>query len=101
MWNTVVENIERQLPELNQRAKDCDKGLGSLTLDPDIRAAALCLGCRHSLHARRGYGYEGDLADSVAAGAVYDRAISMYQRGAEGNLGLSVIAYIQKELSRF
>ncbi|MBL8628748.1 MAG: class I SAM-dependent methyltransferase, partial [Rhodospirillaceae bacterium] len=29
-------------------------------------------------------------------GAIYDRAISMYQRGAEGNLGLAVIKYLKK-----
>lgn len=100
MWNTVVENIERQLPELNERAKACDRGLGSLTLDPTLElpryVAHVDIHCMPG-----GYGYDGDGNGGVAAGAIYDRAISMYQRGAEGNLGLSVIAYLQKNHLNF
>jgi ubiquinone/menaquinone biosynthesis C-methylase UbiE len=100
MWNTVVENIERQLPDLNQRAKACEKGLGSLTLDPGLALPRYVTDV--DIHCMPGgYGYEGGVADSVAAGAIYDRAITMYQRGTEGNLGLSVIAYIQKNYPHF
>jgi ubiquinone/menaquinone biosynthesis C-methylase UbiE len=95
MWNTVVENIERQLPELNARAKECEKGLGSLTLDDKLEipryVANVDIHCMPG-----GYGYDAGDKNSVAAGAIYDRGISMYQRGAEGNLGLSVIAYLRQ-----
>ena len=95
MWNTVIENIERQLPALNQRAKDCERKLGSLVLDDQLEipryVANVDIHCMPG-----GYDYDADHPDSVAAGAIYDRGISMYQRGAEGALGLSVIAYLQK-----
>ncbi len=95
MWNTVVENIERQLPELNARAKNYGQGLGSLTLDEKLEipryVANVDIHCMPG-----GYGYDAGMPDSVAAGAIYDRGISMYQRGAEGNLGLSVLAYLQR-----
>ncbi|MDX2221202.1 MAG: class I SAM-dependent methyltransferase [Rhodospirillaceae bacterium] len=95
MWNTVVENVERQLPELNERAKTCDRGLGTLTLDANLEipryVANVDIHCMPG-----GYGYEADLADSVAAGAIYDRGISMYQRDGEGFLGTSVAAYLRK-----
>jgi len=95
MWNTVVENIERQLPELDRRAKDCGKGLGSLALNETLEipryVANVDIHCMPG-----GYGYDAGEKDSVAAGAIYDRGISMYQRGAEGNLGLSVIAYLRQ-----
>ncbi|MCB2108182.1 MAG: methyltransferase domain-containing protein [Rhodobacteraceae bacterium] len=100
MWNTVVENVERQLPELNQRAKDCERNLGSLKLDPTFEipryVANIDIHCMPG-----GYGNEGDLADSVAAGAIYDRGISMYQQAAEGELGLSVIRYLQQNFPTF
>lgn len=94
MWNTIVENIERQVPELIERAKSCEKGLGSLTLDESVAipryVANVDIHCMPG-----GYGYDGGYADSVAAGAIYDRGISMYQRGTEGNLGSSIVQYLK------
>ena len=94
MWNTVIENIERQLPELNKRAASCARGLGSLTLDENIKlpryVANVDIHCMPG-----GYGYDAGETDSVAAGAIYDRGISMYQRGNEGSLGQSIIDYIK------
>lgn len=95
MWNTVVENIERQLPELNARAKGCERNLGSLTLNEAFEIPRYVSNV--DIHCMPGgYGYDGGEPQSVAAGAIYDRGISMYQRGQEGNLGASVIGYLKK-----
>jgi ubiquinone/menaquinone biosynthesis C-methylase UbiE len=100
LWNTVVETVERQLPELNARARACARGLGSLTLDETLEmpryVANVDIHCMPG-----GYGYDGGVPDSVAAGAIYDRGITMYQRGAEGNLGLSVIHYLRENFPSF
>lgn len=94
MWNTVVENIERQLPDLNARAATFERGLGTLTLDDSLimprYVANVDIHCMPG-----GYGYDGGESGSVAAGAIYDRGISMYQRGTEGNLGQSIAAYLK------
>ncbi|MBM3512494.1 MAG: class I SAM-dependent methyltransferase [Alphaproteobacteria bacterium] len=95
MWNTVIENIERQLPEMNGRAHALDRGLGSLSLDPALEVPRYVANV--DIHCMPGgYGYDAGLDDSVAAGAIYDRGISMYGRGSEGFLGQSVIAYLKK-----
>ncbi len=95
MWNTVVENIERQLPEMNDRAKALGSRRGSLTLDPALTVPRYVANV--DIHCMPGgYGNDAGMTDSVAAGAIYDRGISMYGPGSEGFLGQSVIAYLKK-----
>jgi 2-polyprenyl-3-methyl-5-hydroxy-6-metoxy-1,4-benzoquinol methylase len=100
MWNTIIENIERQLPDLDQRAATCERGLGSLTLDDKLQipryVANVDIHCMPG-----GYGYDAGQPDGVAAGAIYDRGISMYQRGSEGNLGSSVVGYLKANFPNF
>lgn len=95
MWNTVVENIERQLPEMNDRAKALGSRQGSLSLDPSLTVPRYVANV--DIHCMPGgYGNDASMTDSVAAGAIYDRGTSMYGRGSEGFLGQSVIAYLKK-----
>jgi len=94
MWNTTVEAVERQLPELISKAKTADKKIGSLTLDEKLDAPRYVTAV--DIHCMPGGYCTETAADDVAAGAIYDRGISMYQPGGEGMIGRSVLAYVQQ-----
>ena len=85
MWDSVVDSVERQLPELNERAKRIagQRGHGgTLTLDPELEIPKYLTG--YDIHLQPG-GYHTDYGDDdVAAGALWDRAIFLYSMGYTG-----------------
>lgn len=100
LWNTVNDVIARQAAELAERARAVDRGLGTLTLDPDLEVPWYQWGV--DIHAMPG-GYRGEyLEGDVSAGALYDRGVYVYAMGQMGALnddyGQSVIGnYLQRE----
>ncbi len=101
MWNSVVDSLERQLPELNAKAREIAKHPrhgGTLTLNADLEIPKYLTG--YDIHLQPG-GYHTDLGDSdVAAGALWDRAIYLYSMGYIGPemdyWGRSLAAHHQK-----
>lgn len=92
-WNSVLESIERQLPELNARARPGAETLGSLTLDDRVAMPAYVSAV--DIHCMPGgYGAER-AADDVSAGALYDRGGFIYAMGGwgadNGAMGRTVI----------
>ncbi|MCT7963180.1 class I SAM-dependent methyltransferase [Laspinema sp. D1] len=84
MWDSVLSSVERQLPELRDRAKGVTQPLGSLTLNPDLVIPTYQQAV--DIHCMPG-SYHSDLsADDVAAGALYDRGVYLYVRGMLGPL---------------
>jgi SAM-dependent methyltransferase len=93
LWDAVNANVDRQLPELIERAKDKGGELGTLTLDPNFQIPTHQKAV--DIHCMPG-GYHSEFtADDVAAGATYDRGTYVYGMGWLGplnnDMGLSVV----------
>ena len=102
-WDTVLDSVERQLPELEARAKIPEPKLGSLTLDPDLELPRYVTGV--DIHCMPG-GYTHDAgADDVTAGALYDRGVFVYAMGMMGahneDIGQSTCNYLRKRFPDF
>ena len=81
-WNSVMDSIERQLPDLAARAKPPQNPKGSLTLDAAIEQPGYLSAM--DIHCMPG-GYAGErMADDVSAGALYDRGVYIYAMGGFG-----------------
>ncbi len=99
MWEGVETSLDRQLPELNERAHVSGRALGSLTLDPDLTVPRYVTAV--NIHEQPG-GYGYDLGDGdVSAGVFYDGAARIYGRG-QGIMGSahpadSVIAFLRQQ----
>jgi ubiquinone/menaquinone biosynthesis C-methylase UbiE len=104
MWESVNASVERQLPDLIERAKDKGTEVGSLTLDPDFKVPAYQTAV--DIHCMPG-GYHGEFTkDDVAAGATYDRGTYVYGMGWLGplndDMGESIVEnYLKKEYPNF
>lgn len=98
-WDSVLDSVERELPRLNEKAKQTiAKAKGTLTLDPDFKVPAYLT--FYDIHLQPG-GYHTTLGpDDVSSGALYDRATYLYAMGNLGPksdyLGLSLIAHFKK-----
>ncbi|MDZ8240961.1 MAG: class I SAM-dependent methyltransferase [Nostoc sp. ChiQUE01a] len=93
LWDAVNASVDRQLPELIERAKDKGAELGSLTLDPNFSIPTYQKAV--DIHCMPG-GYHSEFtADDVTAGAVYDRGTYVYGVGWLGplndDMGLSIV----------
>ena len=103
MWDSVVDSLERQLPQLNDKARQFAKKRrhgGTLTLDPELEIPKYLTG--YDIHLQPG-GYHTDHGDpDVAAGALWDRAIYLYSMGYIGPemdyWGRSLAAHCRKML---
>ncbi|MEH2089395.1 class I SAM-dependent methyltransferase [Nostoc sp.] len=104
LWDAVNANVDRQLPELIERAKDKGSELGTLTLDPNFQIPAYQKAV--DIHCMPG-GYHSEFtADDVAAGATYDRGAYVYGLGWLGplndDMGLSIVQnYLLAEFPNF
>jgi 2-polyprenyl-3-methyl-5-hydroxy-6-metoxy-1,4-benzoquinol methylase len=98
-WDSVIDSVERELPKLNEKAKQVTaKAKGTLTLDPNFKVPPYLT--FYDIHLQPG-GYHANLApDDVSAGALYDRATYLYAMGNLGPksdyLGLSLIDHFKK-----
>lgn len=93
LWNAVNTTVDRQLPELIERAKDRGGELGTLTLDPNFQIPNYQKAV--DIHCMPG-GYHSEFtADDLAAGATYDRGVYVYGLGWLGpfndDMGLSIV----------
>ena len=110
LWDNVAESVERQLPELIDKAKNIEKPEGSLRLDPRLEVPRYVSAV--DIHCMPG-NYHSEIADDdVFAGALYDRGAYYYVLGLMGGYAhqvedrprqlfmeaqsRSVIAYIKK-----
>lgn len=104
LWDAVNISVERQLPELIERAKDKGNALGTLTLNPDFKIPAYQTAV--DIHCMPG-GYHSEfIADDVAAGATYDRGTYVYGSGWFGplndDMGMSIVEnYLKQEHPNF
>jgi len=97
MWDSVIDSVERHLPELKKGARNAPAG-GTLTLDPKLEIPRY--NTAYDIHLQPGgYHTEHD-TDDVAAGAIYDRGLFIYSMGALGadneDLGNTTLAYFKK-----
>jgi SAM-dependent methyltransferase len=82
MYAVSGEIIERQIDALAQTARATSGRLGSLTLNPTLAIPSYLV--EHDIHRKPG-GYHSEfIADDVAAGAQYDRTISVHNMGSQG-----------------
>lgn len=90
VWDTVGESIERQLPELNARAKPKAGALGSLRTNPDMPMPRYIDAV--DIHVMPGNFHTELGEDDVFAGALYDRGVHVFSFGGLGgqNEGLGV-----------
>jgi SAM-dependent methyltransferase len=83
LYESVGPSVERQLPELQQRADRFAGKLGSLELDPSLAIPGYHAAV--NIHCKPG-GYHSELHgdNDIFAGAEYDRTVHMYLMGAMG-----------------
>ncbi|MHC5824630.1 MAG: class I SAM-dependent methyltransferase, partial [Nostoc sp.] len=104
LWDAVNSSVDRQLPELIERAKDKGGELGTLTLDPNFQIPTHQKAV--DIHCMPG-GYHSEFTDDdVAAGATYDRGAYVYGVGWLGplndDMGLSIVQnYLLAEFPNF
>lgn len=83
LWDDIGSCVERQLPELIEKAKDKDKPLGSLRIDPSFVVPRYNDAVH--LHCVPGGYHEQVTKDDVMAGAVYERGAYYYVAGLMGS----------------
>jgi ubiquinone/menaquinone biosynthesis C-methylase UbiE len=103
LYDTVGPSIERQLPELIDKARALRGRQGSLTLDPTLPMPRYLTAV--DIHSKPG-SYQQELAqDDVFPGAEFDRTYRLYSMGMYGpNLdasGWSLIAWIKRTYPDF
>ncbi len=108
MWDVVLDSVERELPELEARARaqrmaQGGGSRGSLTLDPTLPLPRYVTGV--DIHCMPG-GYCQDRgADDLAAGALYDRGVYLYALGMMGpmndDIGGSGAKYVRERYPDF
>lgn len=103
MWKSVQVPVERQLPQLIDKARPAASDRGSLTLDPDLPIPAYHRAV--DIHCMPG-GYHSEFtADDVANGACYDRAVYLYAMGRMGplnsDIGDTTIAFVRERFPDF
>jgi SAM-dependent methyltransferase len=98
MYAVSGDIIERQIDTLAQAAKAVSGRLGSLALNPSLAIPSYLADL--DIHRKPG-GYHSEFtADDVAAGAQYDRTISLHNMGSQGpnndDPGVSLVAEIKR-----
>lgn len=87
MWDSVIDSVEREWTNLNQRAapknrRQRQSSAGSLGLDPTLQVPRYHTAV--DIHLQPG-GYHTDfVSDDVAAGAIYDLGLNIYSHGMMG-----------------
>jgi ubiquinone/menaquinone biosynthesis C-methylase UbiE len=105
LWDTVLDSVERELPELLARAAAARGGraLGSLRLDPSLPLPKYVDGV--DIHCMPG-GYCGEGGpDDLVAGALYDRGVYIYALGMMGpyndDIGGSAAKFLRENYPDF
>lgn len=100
MWDSVMESVDRQLPELIGKYKRKRNKLGSLRLNTDLELPRYLAAVDH--HGMPGSYHVDTTQDDVRAGAIYDRGAFIYQHGKAGGAlmdarGQSIAAYLREQ----
>lgn len=84
MWDSIIDTVERTLPDLKATAERLDNGnpKGSLRLDPGLEIPSYHTGV--DIHLQPGAYHSEFAKGDVAAGAIYDRGVYLYLIGATG-----------------
>ncbi len=83
MWDSVVDTVERSLPDLMGKAPPQDTQ-GTLTLNPDLSMPAYLTS--YDIHLQPG-GYHSEVCNSdLSAGALYDGSLPIYAMDSLGAL---------------
>lgn len=103
LYDTVGPSIDRQLPELCERAKQFRGKLGSLTLDENLQPPRYATAVDY--HCKPGNYHTERMPDDVFAGAEFDRTFRLYSMGGLGpNLddgGHTLIAWLKQHYPDF
>jgi SAM-dependent methyltransferase len=103
LWDTVGESVERQLDELNRRAKAPAKVGGSLRVNPELAMPKYIEAV--DIHAMPG-NFQTELSqDDVFAGALYDRGVYVFSYGGLGptneGLGVTMSGFLKSRFPDF
>ena len=103
MWRSVIESVDRQLPELIAKVDTIEGVGGILEIDPNFEIPHYVTAL--DIHCMPG-GYAGVVTENdVAAGAVYDRGVYLYAMGYMGpfndDMGRSVCNYVARKYPEF
>jgi SAM-dependent methyltransferase len=104
LWNSVIDSVERQLPELNERAQALSAAASSeLRIPADFVAPRYVTAL--DIHCMPG-GYASEIVPGdVSVAALYDRGAYLYGMGFAGplndDMGRSVCNYVQRKLPGF
>lgn len=103
LYDTVGPSIERQLPELTQRARELRGKLGSLTLDDSVEMPRYLTAV--DIHCKPGNYHTELMEDDVFAGAEFDRTYRLYSMGAFGpdldDLGATLAHWVKEHYPDF
>lgn len=101
VWASVAGSVERERERLAAEAAKVADAPGSLTLDPDLEVPKNV----HAIDVHLMPGSYTRGADSLEAGAVYDRGLAVFSMGLMGanldDIGLSMSRYIQQRYPEF
>jgi SAM-dependent methyltransferase len=99
LYDTVGPSIERQLPELIDKARALWGQQGDLVLDPALKIPRYLTAV--DIHCKPGSYQQELVADDVFAGAEFDRTYRLYSMGVNGPdldaAGWNLIAWIKRQ----
>ena len=103
VWDTVGESVERQLDDLNRKARPARPGKGSLRLNPDLVMPRYMQAV--DIHVMPGNFHGDRSSDDVYAGALYDRGVYVFAFGGLGalndNYGHAIANFIKARFPKF
>jgi SAM-dependent methyltransferase len=104
LWDSVIDSIDRELPQLIETAKALSAGTkATLDVDKDFPTPRYVTAL--DIHCMPG-GYAGAVSeDDISTGVLYDRGVYLYAMGYMGpfndDMGRSVCNYIRRRLKGF
>ncbi|MEM6909465.1 MAG: class I SAM-dependent methyltransferase [Pseudomonadota bacterium] len=101
VWASVAGSVEREAERLSEEAARVANAAGSVELDPNLEVPKNV----HALDVHLMPGSYTRGADSLEAGAVYDRGLAVFSMGLMGanldDIGLSMSQYIKQRFPDF
>ncbi len=104
LWDAVIDAIDRQLPELNAKAKQLSDGTAAKLDIPEGFEAPHYVTAL-DIHCMPG-GYNSEVCEGdISVGALYDRGVFLYAMGYAGpdndDMGRSVCNYLKRNMPDF
>ena len=102
LYDTVGPSIERQLPDLIERAKSLRGKIGSLTLDDSVEVPSYLSAV--DMHCKPGSYQQEMVEDDVFAGAEFDSTFRLYSMGGLGpnldDMGYTLTAWMRDHFGK-